>query len=280
LLQVENIDEIVRVKDGRGYEIVFKDKRKIWVTKPRAIVALLVLIKYGEGNETDLANNSKKIPALKKILHARYPASLIRDHYGDANKPFSELWNEEGFTFIGPVPKTEPGRSQRYALSPDDHDKLFLPAAKAHRKAPSSSAVSAIVQRVSGGCNLCGAKVMEKDATVPRTSFSRDRLKRRLDHRMPIQKHPEKGDDASNFQILCFYCNKSKWQICHACTTPVCDKCALDNMEGPRNARRGRAGGPSSTRSRIASPPDRNNPKGQPHSRSVGCTGGKAAKQS
>ncbi len=89
MLQVENIDEIVRVKDGRGYEIVFKDKRKIWVTKPRAIVALLVLIKYGEGNETDLANNSKKIPALKKILHARYPASLIRDHYGDANKPFS-----------------------------------------------------------------------------------------------------------------------------------------------------------------------------------------------
>ena len=226
MLQVENIDEIVRVKDGQGYEIVFKDKRKIWVTKPRAIVALLVLIKYGVGNETDLANNSKKIPALKKILQGHTPPAY-KHHYGDANKPFSELWNEEGFTFIGPVPKTEPGRSQRYALSPDDHDKLFLPAAKAHRKAPSSSAVGAIVQRVSGGCNLCGAKVMEKDATVPRTSFSRDRLKRRLDHRMPIQKHPEKGDDASNFQILCFYCNKSKWQICHACTTPVCDKCAL-----------------------------------------------------
>jgi len=226
LLRVEDIEKIVPVQNGKGYEIIFKDGRKIWMTKARTIVALLVLIRYGQGNESDLAKGPNRIPELKRLMAGKYPDGLIKDSYGDANKPFSELWNEEGFIFIGQSAGKRAQRSQDYTLSPADHDKLFLPAAKAHREAPTAKQAGEIQQRLPGRCNLCGAKVID-DKTIPKTSFSRDRLKRRYDHRMPIQHHPEKGSDPANFQILCFYCNKSKWQICHLCNDPVCEKCVL-----------------------------------------------------
>jgi hypothetical protein len=50
---------------------------------------------------------------------------LIQDYYGDANKPFSELWNEEGFYFITNPVGQRRGRSQMYVLREEDHEKLF-----------------------------------------------------------------------------------------------------------------------------------------------------------
>ena len=229
MLKIEDIVEIRKRQGEPGFEIVFADGRLIWVTKPRAIVALLILIKYGEGSESDLAKGSLKIPEIKSILDGKYPSALIQDFYGDANKPFSELWNEEGFVWIKNPTGQRMRRSQSYVLLPEDHEKLFSPVKKAFRKALAVNQLANIQQRLPGLCNLCGAKVVTR-TEMPPNAFSRDRLDRRIDHRVPIQKGG--SSDIANFQILCFYCNKSKWQICHICPLPNCSPdCVLSFPE-------------------------------------------------
>jgi len=228
MLFIENIVEIrKRTKQtGPGFDIIFNDTRSIWVTKARPIVALLILIKYGKGSESDLANGSRRIPEIKKILAGKYPPGLIQNFYGDANKPFSELWNEEGFVWIRNPIGQRRKRSQSYILSPDDHDKFFsVVAKKAFRKALPISQLENIQQRLPGLCNLCGSKVVNL-AQMPQNAFSRDRLRRCFDHRVPIEKGG--NSDITNFQLLCFYCNKSKWQICQLCPLPDCSpNCVL-----------------------------------------------------
>ncbi len=73
MLTVEDITEIRKKPNDPGYEIIFIDGRTIWVTKARAVVALLILIKYGTGSESDLAAGTQKIPEIKRILNGRYP---------------------------------------------------------------------------------------------------------------------------------------------------------------------------------------------------------------
>ena len=224
-LEITNIARIQRSTQGSGYEIVFNDDRTIWVTKARAVVALLVLIYKREGAESDLAQGSTTLPELKALLKGKCPENLIRDAYGDANKPFSELWNEEGFVWIHQPSGKRLGRSQAYVLNLEDHDKFFGPVKKAHRKAPSHADLSKLTQRLQDLCNLCGSRIVA-DRNIPQHAFSRDRLRQRIDHRRPVEKGGA-SDDPTNFQLLCFYCNKSKWQICNICPDPQCDKCVL-----------------------------------------------------
>lgn len=224
MLRIEDISVIRKKLDEPGYEIVFNDGRIIWVTKARAVVALLVLIKYGTGSESDLAAGTQKIPEIKKILNGRYPPNLIKESYGDANKPFSELWNEEGFVWIRNPVGERSNRSQSYVLKPEDHPKFFTTVAKALRKGPSPVQIEDIVQRLPGLCNLCGAGVVPS-SEVPRHAFSRDRLRGVWDHRRPVEKGGASA--VTNFQLLCFYCNKSKWQICNICDNPQCELCVL-----------------------------------------------------
>lgn len=225
MLKIESIIEIRRSFHGKGYDIVFEDGRFIWLTKARTIIALLILIKYGEGSESDLAKGSSRIPELTQILIGRYPSGLFRDYYGDANKPFSELWNEEGFVWVKQPSGQRIHRSQKYVLLPEDHEKLFLPVRKAFRQALALKHLPTITQRLPGRCNICGARVVVDREITPH-SFSRDRLRRRIDHRRPVEKGGN-SEDIDNFQFLCFYCNKSKWQVCNVCEHPECDQCAL-----------------------------------------------------
>ena len=53
-----------------------------------------------EGCENDLTKLTTNLLELKQVLKGKMPDDLILDSYSDANKPFSELWNEEGLTFI------------------------------------------------------------------------------------------------------------------------------------------------------------------------------------
>ena len=46
------------------------------------------------------------------------------------------------------------------------------------------------------------------------------------DHRIPIEKGGN-SSDAKDYQLLCFYCNKTKWQICSICKDSKCTDCAL-----------------------------------------------------
>jgi hypothetical protein len=63
------------------------------------------------------------------------PENWIQDAYADANKPFSELWNEEGIVWITNTPGDRRLGSQRYVLNPEDHDKFFtLSIQKANRR--------------------------------------------------------------------------------------------------------------------------------------------------
>jgi hypothetical protein len=222
------VTDIVEIKQipRDGYVISFRDGRTIRMSKARAIVALLVLLQNGEARERDLTEGSESLAALRKTLKGKIPEKLIREFYRDANKPFSELWNEEGFAFMRPPTAKRAKRSQVYTLLESDHELLFLPVEKAVRKAPSKSTIANISQRKDGHCNLCAAILVEQDDVLAK-AFCRDRQTRCYDHRMPVQQHPGAGSDSDNYQMLCFYCNKSKWQICHTCVDSQCINCAL-----------------------------------------------------
>lgn len=224
-LRVEDIVRIGGNKNGRGYTITFNNGNEIWVTKRRTIPALLLLIKYGEGCEADLQRGSTRLPEIKRILDGKIPSNYIQDSYSDANKPFSELWNEEGFVWI----KNEQGDrrlgSQRYALEPEDHGNFFQAVIKkAHRQSPKVEDKESIRKRQGYLCNICHSRIFP-GSKIRENAFSKDRVREVFDHRVPVEKGGASGTD--NFQALCFYCNKSKWQICTICKESTCDACAL-----------------------------------------------------
>jgi hypothetical protein len=231
MILIEDITRIYKANHNQlpGYYIEFSDGRTIHLTKRRTIASLLILIKYGQGSEADLANGSASLPEIKAILGNKVPDGLISDYYGDANKPYSELWNEEGFSFIDNLKGSRIARSQGYVLRPEDHDKLFTVAKKANRVAPSSAQQLAMVLSQNSRCNLCGSLILSK-AHLKTTSYWKDRRRLVFDHRFPVEKGGPSG--LENFQGLCFACNKAKWQICNICTIPGCDmSCALRNPE-------------------------------------------------
>lgn len=224
-LKVEDIIEISSSTQERGHVIKFSDGRSIKLTKRRTIPALLILIKYGDGCEADLQRGSTRLPEIKQLLVGKIPSHYIQDSYADANKPFSELWNEEGFVWIENSPGDKRLGSQRYVLHSSDHEKFFQPTIKkAYRQAPKVKDKNEIRQHQNGLCNLCGAKIISR-TQIRKNTFSRDRVREVFDHRVPVEKGGT--SDPSNFQALCFYCNKSKWQICNICEEESCSGCAL-----------------------------------------------------
>lgn len=101
MIRIEDIIEIRKaVVYDRGYEIVFPNNKIIWLTKRRTIAGLLLLIKYESCSEEDLVGANNRLREIKQILQGKYNESWIKDRYGDANKPFSELWTEEGFSCV------------------------------------------------------------------------------------------------------------------------------------------------------------------------------------
>jgi hypothetical protein len=183
------------------------------------------LIKNGEGSESDIAQGNTTINEIREILGTKLPLGYILDYYGDANKPYSELWNEEGFTFIDNLKGGRIGSSQKYTLKEEHHEKLFSITKKAFRKAPTAEQKSKIRESQNCKCNFCGANIVTKDKLLE-TTYAKDRKREVFDHRIPV----ERGGESSleNFQGLCFYCNKSKWQICNICDIQNCDvNCAL-----------------------------------------------------
>lgn len=230
-LSIIDIAEIRKRKSGKGYEIVFQDGRVIWLTKRRTIIALLMLIEYGISSEADLARGSSRLAEVKRILKGRYEEGWIRDGYADANKPFSELWNEEGFTWIHPAQEKILG-SQQYVLRPEDHDRLFENVRKAFRVSLSPEDQRKVIAGQRGLCNFCGSRLRVK-GQIRKTTFAKDRVRTVFDHRVPVEKRGRSVIE--NYQALCFYCNKSKWQICNICGLPNCDEnCALAYPERSR----------------------------------------------
>ena len=80
-----------------------------------------------------------------------------------------------------------------------------------------------------GRCNICGSKIVPK-SKLNKTTFSKDRRREVFDHRLPVEHGGE--SNLNNYQVLCFYCNKSKWQICNICDINGCHtNCVLRNPE-------------------------------------------------
>jgi HNH endonuclease len=229
-IYITNIASIQKNKSDGGYDIIFYDGRKIHIHKRRTIPALLTLIKHGEGCESDLTNTTDNLKLIKNELSGKIPDNLIQDSYSDANKPFSELWNEEGFVFIKNPPGEKRLGGQKYVLDFSDHEKLFSVSKKARRQPPVKTTQNKILEKQAGKCNFCGSKL--KTATnIPHEAFAKDRIRIVWDHRIPVEKG---GDSAQyNYQALCFYCNKCKWQICNICTLTAkdCLSCALSYPE-------------------------------------------------
>ena len=225
MIHIEDITIIEKNHDSPGYSIHFSDGRTIVVNKKRTIPALLLLIKYTDGCESDLQGRSDRIPQIKSILSGKAPSDLINDFYADANKPFSELWTEDNFTMISNIKGDTRLGSQRYYLDPEEHDKLFeISNIKTQRASLTDSEKDEIRIKQSQQCNICKA-IIYPWPEIKKNYFCRDRMREVFDHRIPVDKGGASTPD--NYQALCFYCNKSKWQICNHCSTPNCAKCAL-----------------------------------------------------
>lgn len=162
MIRIEDIIEIRKaVVYDRGYEIVFPDNKIIWLTKRRTIAGLLLLIKYESCSEEDLVGANNRLREIKQILQGKYNESWIKDRYGDANKPFSELWTEEGFSCV----HAEGLQGNRqYVLRKEDHDSLFNPNTKAVREQISTSDKRIILDRQNSRYNICGALLKDSSA--------------------------------------------------------------------------------------------------------------------
>lgn len=226
MLKIENILIIRKaILHDKGYEIVFPDNKIIWLTKRRTIAGLLLLIKYSICSEEDLVGTNGRLKEIKNILGNKINPTWICDRYGDANKPFSELWTEEGFSCI----HAEGLKGNRqYVLEPKDHDKLFNENAKSERVNLTKKAQNKILSLQNNRCNFCGA-ILKKASQIAPHSFAKDRITLEFDHRIPIDRGGK--NVLSNYQALCHYCNKCKRQICFICSKK-CDKsCALASPE-------------------------------------------------
>lgn len=216
-------NDIVTIKtatDKAGYEIIFNTNDVIWVIKRRALVGLLLLLKYEVCSEADLVGANNRLQEIKKELQNKIEdINWIQDRYGDANKPFSELWTEEGFSCV----HAEGMKGNRqYVLRPDDRNLLFNNNIKTQRIQLSKNDKNKILEIQSNRCNICGAEFK-----VPQEhSFAKDRIKCEFDHRIPVDHGGE--NNINNIQALCHYCNKCKRQMCFVCKETKCSvKCAL-----------------------------------------------------
>lgn len=218
MLKVSDIKRIIR--DDEGYKIVFDDNKYICINKRRTIIALLLLIEYQVCSEADLAGANDRLKCIKKQLEGKIDPSWIQDRYGDANKPFSELWTEEGFTCV----RAEGLKGNRqYVLDVEQHELLFN-VHKICRQQLTNQEKLKVLEQQNYRCNICGAKFK-----IEKTNyhvFAKDRTKLEFDHRIPIEKNGK--STIENYQALCHYCNKSKRQICFICSQKNCNyNCAL-----------------------------------------------------
>ncbi|MEG3440121.1 HNH endonuclease signature motif containing protein [Pannus brasiliensis CCIBt3594] len=229
-LRLENIQEIKKNLEGKGYLIVFNDERSIVLYKRRTIPALLTLIRLGEGCESDLTTDTNNLPEIKEILAGKILDDLIKDSYSDTNKLFSELWTEEGFNFIYAPQGQKRLGSPKYVLNIADHDRLFTASKPTPRKPPSKRAQNSILEQQNNQCNFCGS-ILKTRREITNRTYARDRVRLVWDHRIPVEKGGNSED--TNFQALCFYCNKCKWQICSFCTyaPEKCLECVLAHPE-------------------------------------------------
>ncbi|HAF60022.1 MAG TPA: hypothetical protein DCK81_02650 [Clostridiales bacterium UBA9856] len=212
-----NIEDIIEIRQAqvydRGYEIVFPENRIIWLTKRRTIAGLLLLIKYETCSEEDLVGANNRLQEIKQILAGKYNPSWIKDRYGDANKPFSELWTEEGFSSVHAEGLQG---NRKYVLYREDHDTLFNPNAKSVREQIGATDKQIILERQNHRCNFCGAVLKESTQIKPHT-FAKDRVSLEFDHRIPVDHGGDSG--IANYQALCHYCNKCKRQMCFVCVS-------------------------------------------------------------
>jgi hypothetical protein len=224
MLHIENILGIRKAVGRAGYEIVFPDNKIIWLIKRRTIIGLLLLIKYEYCSEADLVGANDRLQVVKSLLKGKVDPSWIQDRYGDANKPFSELWTEEGFSCISAEGMQG---NRQYMLKKESHSQLFQANAKSSRAQLSPQEKEEILATQNGLCNICGSKLSAK--VLPHT-FAKDRVRLEYDHRKPIDRG---GDNTpENCQALCHYCNKCKRQMCFICKLATCSQeCALVRPE-------------------------------------------------
>ena len=226
MLHLEDIITIrVAEVHDRGYEIVFPGNRLIWLVKRRTIAGMLLLIKYEYCSEEDLVGANSRLQEIKQILAGKFNPSWIKDRYGDANKPFSELWTEEGFSCI----RAEGMKGNRqYVLRKEDHELLFNTNSKATRTQLNSAEVNIVLERQGYRCNFCGA-ILKRSSEISPHTFAKDRVFQEIDHRIPVDRTG--SNNLENYQALCHYCNKCKRQMCFVCHATCSSECALVSPE-------------------------------------------------
>ncbi len=192
-MKLENIKRIEKI-DNR-YHIIFNDDNVIVLHNRRTILPLLFLIKYGESSNQDLSSN--RYNEIVKALNNKCDDNILKNDYKDIIKPYSDLINEEGFSFIK---RDKRGKRSYYILSKKDHPLLLSKDPNASFNM-SKDSFDALYSSNNGLCYMCDNHISKNEAF--------------LDYIIPLFRGG--NDNIDNIQILCKTCMDNKKKVCKNC---------------------------------------------------------------
>jgi len=190
----------------------------------------IVSIKYK--NETrNFRLFSKRSALTLTLLVKNYPNGIttkdMRESHGiDDNKLFGELLDQSGFReFLKHI-----GNKDRLKVWKLELEELFNKTIKIkneiiwfgiHEQTNLTTFRDDLITRQGLICNILGIPIYTKKSKKFLDNFR----KVAIDHRRPSFKKGK--NDIENLQLLSYYVNERKNQICAKCDFPMCEQCAL-----------------------------------------------------
>ena len=179
--------------------------------------------------------NLRAYIALKHILQ-KYPDYLnshdenFEREYKDTNRAIGALRKEEYYdNFL--LEKTGERRVKNYKFNIDklfeiyDSKTILKVSQSTQRISISDTVKKELIKKQNGRCNITGYKLKDK---IDKKSFMSNSLRMVFDHRQPLTKNGSNNPDKiDNWQIISELVNQEKLKVCTACSSNLCENCAL-----------------------------------------------------